>query len=264
MVEKNVSECCFSFWVVESGEVDVRICECLVGWCKDGKRSISLKCFKQLCLYNSRNKRCVVAVALRSAWNVCRRVCRYQHLVNDVNYTVARQNISIRYRSPIDHDASIYGEGKRCTVCGDCTHAFCNGTRGDISSNDVIEQYVGKDGLSFCSIKRCQIDSSINEGLVRWCKDRERTCSLQRLKKFCLNNSRYERVVISSTLSSSWNVVWGIAWSQDFVNNVDDAVACHNIRGRDVCIVHHHPTVHGEFKRLAIDCVRRHALTDVR
>ena len=39
----------------------------------------------------------------------------------------------------------------------------------------------------------------------------------------------------SCALGSSWNIVRSIGWCQNFINNVDEAIACNNVCQGNIC-----------------------------
>ena len=55
--------------------------------------------------------------ALRSPWNVIGGARRRENLVDDVDYSVAGEDIGDRDVSIVNHDTGSYGEGQRLTVC---------------------------------------------------------------------------------------------------------------------------------------------------
>ena len=52
-----------------------------------------------------------------------------------------------------------------------------------------------------------EVNVCVGKGLVGWSEDRERTGSLERLQKPCLNHSIDQRREVAVALSGSWNVV---------------------------------------------------------
>ena len=128
----------------------------------------------------------------------------------------------------------------------------------------MVEQNVRQDRLSFWRIKRGEIDACIGEGLIGWSKDREWSLTLECFEKLCLNDRCHERIVDTSTLCRSWNIVRCIRWHQYLVNDVDYSVACHHVWNRNVRVIHHDTAIDGKGEWLAIDRISRHALTDVR
>ena len=62
-------------------------------------------------------------------------------------------------------------------------------------------------------------------------------------------------------LSGAWDVVWTVRWGQNFVDDVNDTVACADIREGHRCVVDHHATINSEGKRLAVDGVCGHAVS---
>ena len=89
MVEKDISQRCFSFWSIKSGQVNACISKGLVCGCEQGERSGSLQCFKQFCLDDTGYKRVVNARALSRSWNVVGGVGGRENLVDHVNHTIA-------------------------------------------------------------------------------------------------------------------------------------------------------------------------------
>ena len=64
-------------------------------------------------------------------------------------------------------------------------------------------------------------------------------------------------------MSGSWDVVWGVAWHQHFVDDVDEAVAGHHVSDGNICIVDHHASVDGKRKGLAVGGVRGQTVRDI-
>ena len=263
VVQKDICKCSLAFRIVEACKVNACVGKGLIGWCKDREWTITLQRLKKFCLNDAGNQRIVLSCALCSPWNVVWCIGWHQDLVNDVDDTVACGNVSQADVGIVDHDATVDGERKRLAVDSICTHALGDGRRWYVSSNDVIEQNVGEDCLPFWSVKRSEIDACIGESLVGWGKDREWPLTLKCLEQFSLDNRCYKRVVNACTLRRSRNVVRGIRWHQYLVDDVNDSVACHHIRERDICVVDHDTAIDGEGKRLTIDSICRHALTDV-
>ena len=68
----------------------------------------------------------------------------------------------------------------------------------------------------------------------------------------------------AGALSGARNVVWTVRWSQNFVDDVDDSVACANICKGNSCVVDHHATINSERKWLSVDRISRHTVSHSR
>ena len=126
--------------------------------------------------------------ALCSPWNIVWRIGWHEDLVDDMDDPVACGNVRHADVRIVDHDATVDGERKGLAVDSICTHALGDSRRWYVSCDDVIEQNVGEDGLSFWRIKRSEINTCIGEGLVGWSKDCEWSLTLECFEKFGLDN----------------------------------------------------------------------------
>ena len=187
--------------------------------------------FEQFCLDDGSHKAVVNRGALGRAWNVVGGVRRHQHLVDDVDQSVAGDDVGEDHVGVVDHHATVHGERKRLAVGGVRGHALGDVGSRHIGTDDVIEQDVGERGLSFRCGKIGQVNASVGERLVRGCKHRERAGPLQRGQKFCLDHSSDEAVVDARALSGGGDVD---RRKHDLVNNVDDAVGGDDIGSGDV------------------------------
>ena len=91
-------------------------------------------------------------VANDAGWSLrCRRVCWWrEHLVNDVNNTVARKHIGVGDVGIVDHDR-VVGHGERDVIA---VERGCNQTVRDIGSFDGTAEYM--------------VREDVNEGLIRF------------------------------------------------------------------------------------------------
>ena len=240
VVEQDVSQRSLSFRRVQCCQINSRIAECLVGRCKERERAVALQCCQQFGLNDSCHKRIVKTSTLCSSRNIIWCSGRREHLVNDVDNTVAGSNIGCRHVSSVNHNSGgSYREGQWVTVNGVHREAVSYICSRHFTGQNVVKQNIGQGLLSFCCVQSSQVNAGISECLVSRCKDRERPVTLQRCQQFCLNNTCNQRVVDACTLCCTWDVVWSGCWSQYFVDNMDDAVACVNIRQSHICVVYH-------------------------
>ena len=126
----------------------------------------------------------------------------------------------------------------------------------------MVEQNVRKSGLPFGCVKCGQIDASVGERLVGWCKERERPFALECFEQFCLDHSGDQRIVNACALSGAWDVVWRGGWCEHLVNDVDDSVAGGHICCSDGSSVHHHAVADCEGKWVSVHGVGRQAIGD--
>ena len=127
------------------------------------------------------------ASALSGAWNVVWRIGWAQNLIDDVNYTVAGVDICKRNVGSVDHHTVTDGEGKRLSVDCCSAHAISHCGGGNCAAYNVVEQNIGESGFPVRGVERCKVDTSIDERLVGWCKDREWAVALERFQQFCLD-----------------------------------------------------------------------------
>ena len=204
------------------------------------------------------------AGALCSAWNIVWCSGRCQDLVNHVDDTVTGVHISKCDGSIVDHDAVTYGKGNRITVDSVGCEALRNCSGWNLTSNYVVEQDVGERCLAFSSIESRKVDSGISKGLVRRCKQRERSRSLKRHEKFSLDNPSNKRIVNPGALCRSWNVVGRIGWGKHFVDNMNESVACTDICLDDSSAVHHNSSINGERQGLTVCGSCGHTISNIR
>ena len=263
VVEQDVREGCFSFRGIEGSQVNACVQEGLIGWSKERERPSALERFEQFCLNHCRDKRIVNSSALCRAGNVVWGLRGREHLIDDVDYTVACGNIGNRDRGAINHYGCPNREGEGLAVHGGCSHAFRHSGGRNLARHNVIEQDVGKSSLALRCIKGGQVNARIRERLICWSKEGERPSALERLEEFCLDHSRHERVVNSGALSRTWDVLRRIGWCKDLVDHVNQTVGGHNVGCNNGCVVHHDGISDGEGKRLTVGSVRHHAVGHV-
>ena len=153
MVQQNVCKSDFSFRGVKVCKNDSGIEERLIGWCKDSEWAVALKRFEQLCLNHAGHKGIVNSCALCRAWDVIGCLAWCEHLVNDMNDTVAGVDISKRDCGIVHHHAITNGEGDWVTVDGGCCQALCYCRRRNFSGDYVVEQNVSKCSFAFWGVK---------------------------------------------------------------------------------------------------------------
>ena len=202
------------------------------------------------------------ACALSGAWDVVWRVGWCEHLVDDVDDSIACVDISSGNGCTIDHDAVTDSERERLSIHGGCRHALRNSRCWNGTRDNVVEQDVCESGLPFRCIKCCQVDASISKGLVGWCEERERAVALEGFKQFSLDDCGHEGIVNARALSGAWDVVWRGGWRQHLVDDVDDSVAGGHICCGNGGSVHHHAVTYCEGKWVSIHGVGRQAIGD--
>ena len=126
MVEQNISKIGFAFWRVEGRQVNACIDERLIGWCEECEWPGALQCFEQFSLDHSGDKRVVNACALCCAWDILGSLRGREHLIDDVNDTVACCDIGCCDRCAVHHHGCSDSEGKWVSV-----DRFCDHTIGD-------------------------------------------------------------------------------------------------------------------------------------
>ena len=126
----------------------------------------------------------------------------------------------------------------------------------------MVEKNIGQRSLSSRCVKRCEVDTSVSEGLVCWSKHGEWSWSLERFKQFCLNHTSNERIVNAGALRCAGNIVWSIGRRENLIDNVNQTVACHDIGHGHIGVVNHHSVSNGKGQRLAVCCISRHAFRD--
>ena len=92
----------------------------------------------------------------------------------------------------VHHDAVTDSESQGLSVHGGCRHAFghCGGRNG--TRDHVVEQDVCKSGLSFWCVECGQVNASIGERLIGWCKEREWSFALEGFEQFGLDDCGHE------------------------------------------------------------------------
>ena len=120
VVKQDICKSDFSFRRIKVCKDDSCIEERLVGWCEDGEWPVALKRFKQLCLNHTGHKRVVNSCALCRPWDVIRCYSGCEHLVDDMDHTVAGVDIGKRDCCIVHHHAITNGEGDWVAVHGGC------------------------------------------------------------------------------------------------------------------------------------------------
>ena len=202
--------------------------------------------------------------ALCCAWNIVGCCSWCQHLVDDVDDTVACVNICKRDGCIIHHHAVADGEGDGVAVHSGCRQALSDRRGRNLPCYDVVKQDVSESCFAFRCVEGCQINTSISECLVGRSEEREWPISLKSGQQFCLNDSGYEGVVDSSALCCARDVIWTRRGREHLIDDMDDPVACGNISCSDRCVVHHHSGTDGKGEWLAVDGSCRHAVSDSR
>ena len=126
VVKEDISQCCFAFYRIKSGKVNACISKGLVCWRKEGKRTCSLKRFKQICLNDCCNQGIMDSSALSGSGDVIRSVRRREDLVDDMDDSVAGVHVGKRYICSVHHDSPVDCERERLAIHGGCRHAFCH------------------------------------------------------------------------------------------------------------------------------------------
>ena len=180
-----------------------------------------------------------------------------------MNHTVACGNIGGRDRGAVDHYGCANREGEGLAVHGGCGHAFRHSGGRNLARYNVVKQNIGEDCFAFWCVERGQVNARIRERLICWSKESERPSALERLKKFCLDHSRHERVVNTGALSRAWDVFGCIGRCQDLVDDVNQTVGGHNVGCNNGCVVHHDGIPDGEGKGLPVGCICHHAVGNV-
>ena len=256
VVEQDVRQRLLAFRRVKRSQIDASVCEGLVRRCKDREWTVALEGFKQFGLDDGGHETVVHRGALGRAWDVVGGGRRRQHLVDDVDDAVAGGHVCGGHGGAVDHHAISDGEAERVAVDGRGRHAVRDVGRRNVCANHVVEQDVRQRLLAFSRIKCSQIDASVCEGLVRRCKDRERTVALEGFEQFGLHHGGDQGRVAARARGRARNVVGRVRWGQHLVDDVDDAVAGVHVGDGDGRVVDHHATVDGESERLAVDSVR--------
>ena len=200
--------------------------------------------------------------ALSRTWDIVRGSGWAQDLVDDVNQTVACGDIGSGHGGSVDHDAVTNGEGKRVSVHGCGGHAVGDSGSWNLACDNVVEQNVTQRRLAFWRVQVCQNNACIQERLIGWGEDRERSVALEGWQQFRLNHAGHKGVVNAGALSGAWDIVWCCGWCEHLVDNVDDTVAGVDICKRDCGVVHHHAITNSEGDWVAVDGGCLQALRD--
>ena len=200
--------------------------------------------------------------ALCRAWDVIGCLARREHLVDDMNDTVAGVDISKSDCGIVHHHAVTNSEGDWVAVDGGCCQALSYRRRRNFSGNHVVKQNVGKSGFAFWGIEGGQVNACISERLIGWCKEREWARALQCFKQFSLDHSRDKRVVNARALCGAWDVIGCHARREHLVNDVNHTVAGSDIGCRHRGVIDHHRGPNSEGKWVSIDGLCCHAFSD--
>ena len=192
MVEQDVGERGFSFRRVEGRKVNAGVGKGLVGRCEHREGPVALEGLKQFGLHHRGHQRRVIAGARGRAWDVVGRVRGREHLVDDVDDTVAGVDVGHRHGGVVDHHSTVDGEGERLSVDGVRGHALRDRRGGNVARHDVVEEDVREGRLPFRGVQRGKVDARVGEGLVGWSKEGERTGALEGFQQLCLNHGGHE------------------------------------------------------------------------
>ena len=124
----------------------------------------------------------------------------------------------------------------------------------------MVEQDVCERCFPFWRVKGRQVNSCICESLIGWCKERERSVTLERSQQLCLNHGCHERVVDASALSGSWDVVRRCSGGEHLVNHVNEPVTCNHVSSSHCGTVDHHAVTYGEREWVAVHGFCGHAV----
>ena len=261
MRQENLRERGNTIRGVKCSQVNTGFGEGLVGGSEQREWPFALEGSQKIGLDHSSHEGIVNAGALSRAWNVVGGIRRRQHLVNDMDDAVAGGNIGRRDRGAVDHDRGPDGEGQRVSVQGRSRHAVGNVGCWNFAFDDVVSKNVREGRLAVGRVEGLEVNACICKRLVGWSEHREWTVTLQRLEKFCLNNTGHQRMVIARALGGSWDVVGGVGRSQNLVDDVNHTVAGgHVSEGNIGAVDHREPVANVERKRLAVDGLGRHAV----
>ena len=175
VVEQDVRKGGFAFGGVKGCEVNTRIGERLIGRGKDREWTRPLKGFQKFSLHHCRHQRVVNSRALGGSRDVVRSIAWREHLVNDMNDTVAGGNVGEGDVGVVDHDAVAHRKGKRLSVCSGGCHAVGYVGCWHLSTDDVVEQDVREGGFPFRRVESSQVNAGVSKSLVGWCEHCERT-----------------------------------------------------------------------------------------
>ena len=260
VVKQDVGERGLAFRRVERGQINAGVDEGLVRGCEDRERSSALQGFEQFSLDHTGDQRVVQARALSRAWDVVGRVRWGQHLVDDVNQSVAGDDVGEDHVGVVHHHATVDGERERLAVDGVRSHAFGDVRGRHIGADHVVKQDVGERGLAFGRVERCKINARVGKGLVGGREDRERPWSLQRGQQLSLNHGGHEAVVDARGLGGARDVNWR---NHDLVDDVDDAVGGEDVGGGDVGVADRHPiSVNTELNAVSVHRRGEHAVRE--
>ena len=131
----------------------------------------------------------------------------HENLVNDVNNPIAGFNVCCGDGCSTDHDAAVAnGEGCFVSVGHNDGESVGDLRRVDISSENVVQQNVCKSFVFFWCVKCREINARISKGLICWCKDRERSITLQRCYKTSMGECGHERIVDTCCCCIGWDI----------------------------------------------------------
>ena len=176
---------------------------------------------------------------------------------------VAGHDIGGGDRCAVHHDRITDGERQGMTAHGIGRHAVRDIGCWNCTCNHVRKENFSQGFLTLSSVKGSEVDAGVGKGLVRWCKHRERTFALQRFKQFGLNNGRDKGIVHARALRRTWDVVGVRNGRQDRVDNVDDAVAGHDVGDGDRRPVHRDRFTNGERQGVTADRLSGHAVRNI-
>ena len=258
--EEDVAQRGHAVGGVKGRQVDAGIDEGLVGGSKDRERAFTLQRGEQVGLNHSGDQRVVVARASRRGRDVTRGVGGHQHPVNHVNEAVAGGHVHCGHGRPVHHHAGPHVEGQRVAADGRCAHAVRDIGGRYSTGQHVILKEDSQRFLPLWRVKVNQVNACISEGLVGWSEHRERPVALKCFKQACLDHRTHQRMVLAGAGRRSWHIVGEVGWCQDFVDDVDHAVAGVDVGGGHGGVVDHHAVPNGERQRLSVEGVGGHAV----
>ncbi len=189
VVGENACEGLIVLFSGEGGQIDSGVGKCFIGWSEHGERSVTLKGFEQPCLNDRCYERIVNTGTLSDGWNVAKSDRRHEHGIDYVDDTVAGHDVcGGDFSGPYADNAVCDGERQLRTVDGSGCHSIGHICCGNCAGNDVIGENVSEGLVVFIGCECRQIDACVDEGLIGWGKDRERSIALQRFKQSGLNN----------------------------------------------------------------------------
>ena len=263
VVEEDVAKRLFSFGGVECCEIDACCSKGLIGRCKDGEGPLAAKRFGQIGLHQRCEQRGVDTRASSRFRDVVRGVAGCKHGVNDVDDAVAGHHVRSGHGGVVDHDGVRHAERQGLTVDGRCRHAVADLGCRNRAGHDVIEQDVNQIRLPSGRVVLRKINARFGKGLVGWGEHRVGTFALKRFNQFGLDQSGNQRRVAARALSRAGKIVGRVGRGENGVDDVDDAVAGHDVGGGDGGAVDPHVGPNGERQCVAAHGLSVHAVRNI-